>query len=265
MTGMKDSRQIWYDPEAKVSVAACDVVSAAQALANGHIAGPVAAHYLAKALALVSLLGAEADGDGETVSIQMKCSGPLGGWNVEYSAGGFLRGYTEKKILDDFDGLGRFTDAKVLGETQMHVVLMRGGRILSEAVAVSPDEYLAVSLQRKARVFLEAEVGDDVRVGVARGVLVEALPDSSWEFPAKPLKGLSRSPRTLLSELGLKHAELKGETPLAFRCTCSQERAGAMLAALSPEEREGLPGEVAITCHMCGKTYMVPLEQSQRQ
>ena len=58
---------------------------------------------------------------------------------------------------------------------------------------------------------------------------------------------------------------MKGETPLAFRCTCSQERAGAMLAALSPEEREGLPGEVAITCHMCGKTYMVPLEQSQRQ
>ena len=262
---MKDARQIWYDSEAKVSVAIADVVSASQALANGHVAGPVAAHYLAKALALASLLGAEADGDGETVSIQMKCSGPLGGLNVEYSAGGFLRGYTEKKILDDFDGLGRFTDAKVLGDTRMQVVLMRGGRILSQAVAVSPDEYLAVSLQRKARVFLEAEVGDDVRVGVARGVLVEALPDSSWEFPAKPLKRLSRSPRTLLSELGLKNAELKNETPLAFRCNCSPERAKAILASLPPEERAGLPDEVAITCHMCGKTYAVPLERSAGQ
>ena len=79
---MKNCREEWYDPEQKVAVTIVDVTEAAQALARGHLCGPTSAYYLTKALAAVSLLGAETSEKDETVILQMKCSGPLGGFNV---------------------------------------------------------------------------------------------------------------------------------------------------------------------------------------
>ena len=45
---MKDVREEWFDAGKKVKVTFADVTAAAQFLANGHLCGPVAAHYLAE-------------------------------------------------------------------------------------------------------------------------------------------------------------------------------------------------------------------------
>ncbi len=264
---MKDCREEWYDADKKVAVTIVDVTSAAQALARGHLAGPTSAHFLSEALAAAALLGAETSEKDETLSLQMKCSGPLGGINVECTSSGFLRGYTEKKILDAFDGLGLPNPKLVLGDKQIQVTRSVPGRILSQGISKSLDGYLAGSLQRKARVFLEARVNDEVEILEARGVLVEALPDSAWsvfegtacwEEKGSLKKGvLGVSSRNLLNKLGLSRAELKKTTPLSFACRCSPDRAVAMLAALSDEERAALPATLDITCHMCGKIFTV--------
>ena len=75
---MKDAREEWYDAERRVAVTIVDVTSAAQALARGHLSGPTATHYLAEYLAAAALLGAETSERDETLSLQMKCEGPLG-------------------------------------------------------------------------------------------------------------------------------------------------------------------------------------------
>lgn len=255
---MKDQREEWFDKDAKVAVTIVDVATAAQQLARAHLCGPTSAHYLAKALAAAALLGSEMSEDDETLILQMKCKGPLGGFNVECTAAGTLRGYTEKKILDDFDGLGAPDDRKVVGARQIQVTRSVPGRILSQGISNSLDGYLAGSLQRKAVIHLEAAVSDEVEVLAARGVMVEELPD------AKPsgvlsvaLAGLTRSSRAILADLGLAHAERRRTTPLAFACRCSPERAAAMLAALSPDERAALPPTIDVTCHMCGKIHTI--------
>lgn len=271
---MKDCREEWYDEEAKVAVTIVDVTGAAQELARGHLSGPTAGHYLAEALAAVALLGAETSEKDETVALQMKCKGPLGGCNVECTAEGTLRGYTEKKLLDDFDGMGRPDDRKVLGERQIQVTRSVPGRILSQGISTSLDGYLAGSLQRKACIRVEASVSDEVEVLEARGILVEDMPDSRFGTPGSdgnvqpddpllalldpkhPVK-LAVASRNILSQLGLEKAELRRTTPLKFACRCSPERAQAMLAALSEEERKALPPVVDITCHMCGRTFSV--------
>ena len=257
---MKDCREEWYDAEAKVAVTIVDVTSAAQALARGHLSGPTAAHYLAKALAAAALLGQEMSEKDETVIVQMKCSGPLGGFNVECTAEGTLRGYTEKKILDDFDGMGRPDDRKVLGDRQIQVTRSVPGHILSQGISASFDGYLAGSLQRKACLKVEASVSDEVEILEARGVMVEDLPDRKGGLvccKAPDLKSLAVAPRNILKQLGLEHAELRKTTPLSFACRCTPERAVTMLAALSEEEKKSLPPTIDITCHMCGKTYTV--------
>ena len=261
---MNDQREEWYDAAAKVAVTIVDVTAAAQALARGHLSGPVAAHYLTQGLAAAALLGAETGEKDETVIVQMKCTGPLGGFNVECTAEGTLRGYTEKKTLDDFDGLGRPKDEQVLGSCQFQITRSVPGRILSQGLANSLNGYLVQSLQRRAVMALAAEVSDEVEILAARGVLVEALPDSEL---AKAEDGYRRleaavngakltgASRTLLARLGYPHAELKKTTPLKFACRCSPDRAAAMLAALSLEERASLPDTIDITCHMCGRIF----------
>ena len=237
-----------------------DVTSAAQELARGHLAGPTAAHYLTEALASVALLGGEMSEKDETVILQAKCSGPLGGYNVECTAAGTLRGYTEKKVLDGFDGLGKPKDRMVLGDQQIQVTRSVPGRILSQGISTSLDGYFAGSLQRKACLKVEAAVSDEVEILEARGVLVEDLPDAKGPMvccKTDELKSLAVASRNVLKQLGLDKAELKRTTPLKFACRCSPDRAVAMLAALSEEERKSLPPTIDITCHMCGKTFTV--------
>ena len=257
---MKDCREEWFDAEKKVAVTIVDVTSAAQELARGHLAGPTAAHYLTEALASVALLGGEMSEKDETVILQAKCSGPLGGYNVECTAAGTLRGYTEKKVLDGFDGLGKPKDHMVLGDQQIQVTRSIPGRILSQGISTSLDGYFAGSLQRKACLKVEAAVSDEVEILEARGVLVEDLPDAKGPMvccKTDELKSLAVASRNVLKQLGLDKAELKRTTPLKFACRCSPDRAVAMLAALSEEERKSLPPTIDITCHMCGKTFTV--------
>ena len=257
---MKDCREEWFDAEKKVAVTIVDVTSAAQELARGHLAGPTAAHYLTEALASVALLGGEMSEKDETVILQAKCSGPLGGYNVECTAAGTLRGYTEKKVLDGFDGLGKPKDRMVLGDQQIQVTRSVPGRILSQGISTSLDGYFAGSLQRKACLKVEAAVSDEVESLEARGVLVEDLPDAKGPMvccKTDELKSLAVASRNVLKQLGLDKAELKRTTPLKFACRCSPDRAVAMLAALSEEERKSLPPTIDITCHMCGKTFTV--------
>ncbi len=267
---MRDSREEWYDAEKKVSVTIVDVTTAAQQLAQGHLSGPTAARALSEALAAVALLGAETSEAEETVILQMKCTGALGGYCVECTQKGTLRGYTEKKTLDDFDGvvsaaapLAKANAKKLYGDTQLQVTRSVPGRILSQGLAKTLDSYLAGSLQRKAMIQVEASVSDEVEVLGAKGVLIEALPDSSCTVPSLSSatgavqSSLARASRAILDELGLAKAELKKTTPLSFACRCSPDRAVAMLAALSEDERKDLPETIDITCHMCGRTFTV--------
>ena len=254
---MKDAREEWYDATAKVAVTIADVTTAAQELARGHLAGPTSAYFLSKALAAAALLGAETSEKDEVLSIQMKCKGPLGGFNVECSADGALRGYTEKKTLDDFDGLGKPDVKSVVGERQLQVTRSVPGRIISQGISSSLDGYLAGSLQRKACIYLEAAVSDEVEILEARGVMVEAMPDSSASVSSLVPERLGVASRNILNQLGLSHAELKKTTPLRFQCRCSPERAAAMLGALGEKERAELPPTLDITCHMCGRTFTV--------
>lgn len=255
---MKDSREEWYDPEKKVRFVAVDVRSAAQELARSHLSGPVAAKFLSQALAAAALLGSEMSEEEETISVQMKCSGPLGGFNVECSSAGTLRGYTERKVLDGFDGNGDFDPKQVVGRCQYQVIRSCPGRILSSGISNSLDGYLAGSLQRKAVIHLEAEVNNDVEILCARGVIVEELPDGkNTGVLAVEIGSLSRPVRLILDDFGLSQAVLKKTMPLSFACRCSPERAARMLAALDGGERADLPDKIDVTCHMCGRTFTV--------
>ena len=253
-----DVREVWYDSASRTAITVVDVRETAEKLLAAHLSGPTAGYFLARALAAAALLGAEASEKDESLSIQMKCKGPLGGLNVECTADGALRGYTERKVLEDFDGLGTPDVRKAVGEKRIQVTRSVPGRILSQGLATNINGYLNQSLQRNAQMRLEAQVADDGRVALAKGVMVERLPDAEDKNVSFPVKlSLAVASRTLLKHLGFPHAEIRSRTPLLFKCRCNPERAAAMLGALSEAERQELPPTIDVTCHMCGRIYTV--------
>ena len=284
---MNDERIQALDQATKLAVVLCDCTTAARDLARAHLSGPTASHYLAQALAGVSLLGAETSQDEETVTFRLECPGPLGGFLVEATAAGTLRGYTKQKILNDFDGLGTPKDAKVLGESGTFEIIrsVPGNILASGAVGVAAlcgriisqglDAFFTQSLQRRVRTAVVAAAGDDGVPVYARGVLVECPPDgdaAAFESVAdvfasgaveKALASGTVSARTLLKKLGLPHAEVRSTTPLSFACRCSAERAAAMLAAIPEAERAALPPQLDVTCHMCGRTWTVSTRRTE--
>ncbi len=284
---MNDERIQALDPATKLSVVLCDCTAAADALARGHLSGPTASYYLAEALAGVALLGAETSQDEETVTFRLDCPGPLGGFLVEATAAGTLRGYTKQKILNDFDGLGAPKDAQVLGESGTFEIIrsIPGAILASGAVAVGKevgvadglDAFFAQSLQRRVRTAVAAAAGDDGVPVYARGALVECPPDgdaAAFEQVAeafasgavqKSLATAAVSARTLLKKLGIPHAEVRSTTPLSFACRCSAERAEAMLAAIPEAERAALPPQLDVTCHMCGRTWTVATRRTEEE
>ena len=243
--GISDRCEEYFDRKGKVAVTAVDVTGAAQALAGGHLSGPTSAYFLARACAAAALLGAETSEKDETVILQMKCTGPLGGFNVECTAEGTLRGYTEKKTLEGFDGLGTPDPKLVLGDRQIQVTRSIPGKILSQGISNSLDGYLAGSLQRKAVIYTAAELTDDVTVRFARGLMIEVMPDSAASIADYG------------EDFDFSGFELRRVRPLRFACRCSPDRALAMLAALPESEKANLPESLDITCHMCGRTFTV--------
>ena len=277
---MKDELIEILDPASKIAVLCVDCTTAAGQLARGHLSGPTAACYLAQALAGVALLGAETSQKEETVTFRLDCPGPLEGFLVECTAAGTLRGYTKKKILNDFDGMGTPKDVKVLGETgTFEIIRSVPGMILSSgtvatawtkgAVAAGLDAFFDQSLQRRVRTAVAAAANDDGVPVYARGLLAECAPDGDATVfeqvaevfasgaAAKALAVGAAAPRTLLKKLGLPHAEIRKTSPLSYACRCSAERAAAMLAAIPPDERATLPPTLDITCHMCGRTWTI--------
>ena len=268
---MKDELIEILDSATKIAVLCADATTAAGQLARGHLSGPTASHYLAEALAGVALLGAETAQEAETVTFRLDCPGPLEGFLVECTAAGTLRGYTKKKILNDFDGLGVPKDAQVLGGSgTFEIIRSIPGAILSSgtvatawkegAVAAGLDAYFDQSLQRRVRTAVAASVGDDGVPLFSRGLLAECPPDgdaAAFAQVAAVFASGAAAPRTLLKKLGLPQAEIRRTRALSFACRCSAERAAAMVAATPPDERASLPPTLDITCHMCGRTWTV--------
>ena len=283
---MKDSLCICLDPATRLSFAVADCTSAAAEAARGHLCGPVAAAVLGEALACAALAGAENSAPGEAVAFKAAFPGsPIGGFLAEAAEGGALRAYTDKKVLDAFDG-GPFPRNRALYGESGTAGLVRSvpGRILSSGCVAVPTPakgsvaaaalaaLFSESLQRTVAVEAFAFADDGGVPLAARAAILECPPDGDREAfaaasaafsggaVAKALKSAS-SLRNVLGKACIPHAEIRETRPLRFACRCSMERAAGALAAMPAGElaRAAAAGKgVDVYCHFCGRLWTVP-------
>jgi len=239
---------------------------------------PVAADALGRALTGSLLLARLLDKDvrNQYVTLRFEGAGPLGVLIAEGNVSGGARGYVANPTppdptLDVSRAIGRGMLTVVRGTPPQgkpytsQVTLETGG------IATELTHFLARSEQIASAVLLGV-MNRREGVAAAGGIIIQAFPHTSEEAIDEVEDRIRRVPplSTLLEKMPIEHVVatvLEGmeykqidesfNVPLAYRCTCSRERALAPIALFSAGEiREMIAeGGSEVTCQFCGRKY----------
>jgi molecular chaperone Hsp33 len=115
-------------------------------------------------------------------------------------------------------------------------------------------------------------VGPDGSVKASGGMIIQLLPGAEEEVLTHLEKSISQlTPVSTLVARGLTPEEIVAEAvgglkvrylekvPISFKCRCSHERVGDIIAAMGKEEIKKIlqeQGQAEVRCHFCGRTHI---------
>lgn len=283
MAKPSDVMTLAYSPRARIQFVLVDVADAARGLEQSHLCGPTASLVLSEALAGVALLGADLTRPQETVTLRMRVSGPAQGVLVEMAQDGSLRGYTNRKVIDELDDCEEMDSSDAFGDhAEVQIIRSVPGHILAHAsletrpasVRHAIEKYFEQSLQRAVAAQIVA-IAYGGALDMARGLLALGLPDTDRagfdrlsalfedDTVAQELEACG-SLGELGETLGFSDLQFEASRPLRFACRCSRNRVLDMIGGLTDAELAEMtkPAKpTSIYCHMCGKGYDVAVEE----
>lgn len=254
-----------------------------------HNTSPVATAALGRLLTAGAMMGAMMKGEKDILTLQIKCSGPIGGLTVTADAHANVKGFVEKphvmlppnaKGKLDVGGaldLGVLSVIKDLGMKEPYVgqTELKTGEIADDLTY-----YFANSEQVPSSVGLGVLMEKDNTVKQAGGFIIQLMPFADEAVIDKLEKKLTSmesvtsyldrgfTPEQLLTELlGEFGLEILDQMDTAFSCNCSKERVEKAIVSIGRKElnemvQEGKPIEVK--CHFCSTAYEFTVEDLKR-
>ncbi len=251
-----------------------------------HNTSPVATAALGRLLSAGAMMGAMLKGDNDKLTLQIKCSGPIGGLTVTADSKANVKGFVENPQVMlppnkagklDVGGaldLGVLSVIKDLGLKEPYVGQTH---LVSGEIAEDLTYYFAASEQINSSVALGVLMEKNNTVGQAGGFILQLMPSAEEDVIARleeNLKSLPSvttlldqgcTPETMLDLVlqGLDH-EILETMPTRFACDCSREKVEKALISIGRDEltdmiREGKPIEVK--CHFCNTDYQFSVEE----
>ncbi|MDH3973825.1 MAG: Hsp33 family molecular chaperone HslO [Deltaproteobacteria bacterium] len=262
-----------------------DVSKTASLLEQRHLNGPATAEILGQSVVSAALISSGLKGRGERITFQLKVDGPINGIIVEAGYEGYVRGYTDVKLLDNVDGKADIKESEILGNTGTLNVIRSDERgiIYSGQVNISPPNIRTVTaryLNRSEQVPTGVEIFSkmqDFRIEKMRGLMVRKLPDADTEKfvhvleefekgRVKELLGGAEEIAAFAELFKMEDLEILEEKEMTFRCRCNYKKSLTIINSLEAVELEEMikkkePQQV--TCHFCGETYNIKWEDLQ--
>ena len=229
-------------------------------------------------LAGVLLAGAELT-DKEELTIRLLGNGPVGPTIVTAKSDLTVKGYVKNPhIALPPKENGHIDVKKAVGEGWLEVTKDLGLKepytgqvpIVSGEIAEDIAYYLTKSEQIPSAVGLSVFVNPNNTIGEASGFMLQALPGASDSLITKTIERINKLP-------ALSSAFLAGLTPeklatmilgddckilekdeVAFKCDCSKEKYGKILATMKKSQLETMINEdhgAELTCSFCGNKY----------
>lgn len=228
---------------------------------------PLAAEAIVASIVLAGQIKGE-----ERVSMQLQCSRPQCAFIADVDANGGVRARFTPEVVFTSESTG--IDGMMLAIKSIPgKELYRGvTEITTEGITGALTRHMGVSAQVDAILRIAVEVGTDGSVERAGGVLIERLPapevrelEASAEFVVAfdPVREMSIGDVWAAIDDGSlqgESIEVLERTPVAWRCSCGQERVEAIVASLPVEEITAMleeDGQAEVICHFCNVAYQV--------
>ena len=236
---------------------------------------PVATAALGRTLAGCAMMGNALKGQGASLTLQIKGTGPLGTILAVSDPAGNVRGYVANPQVDlplRPDGKlaegGTMTVIKDLNMKEPYVgtVDLLGGEIAEDIAS-----YFVESEQIPTACGLGVLIERDQSVRAAGGYLIQLMPGADEDTITKVEGGvlaagnvsaiLDKDPdpehllKTVLSDFDVKILE---SDPVEYKCYCSRERVERALISLGAEELKKIlqeQGSCQMTCQFCDAVY----------
>lgn len=254
-----------------------------------HNTSPVATAALGRLLTAGAMMGSMMKGEKDLLTLQIQCSGPIGGLTVTAKSDGTVKGYVNNpdvmlppnsKGKLDVGGaldLGVLSVIKDMGMKEPYV-----GQVGLQTGEIAEDltYYFATSEQVASSVGLGVLMNHDNTVRQAGGFIIQLMPFTDEKVIDALEKKLSSvksvtsmldagmTPEDILQELlGEFGVEITEKTETRFACNCSKERMEKALISIGRKDLEEMikDGEpIEMNCHFCNSHYQFSVEELKK-
>jgi len=269
------------DRERHVRVCAAITTGLVADAARRHELSAAASRAVGRALTSGVLLATLTKGE-ERVTVQLMGDGPLGSITVDANGTGDVRGYAlHANAGADFtldrhvaDVVGRRGVVNVLRDLGLKELYQGQIALVTGEVDEDIEAYLRMSEQVPSALGCEVLIDDSRKIAAAAGVLVQVMPGGEPDV----VRELQHALRTdLIGDLlreGVRSARtiaerawslgplefMGGDRDIRFRCRCSPERIGEMLALLGTVDLDEMIAEdkpAEVVCNYCNTRYQI--------
>ncbi|NOX33162.1 MAG: Hsp33 family molecular chaperone HslO [Deltaproteobacteria bacterium] len=254
-----------------------------------HDLGPLETLVLGQGYIAASLLCSGLKDKNDRVSIDIKCSGPVKGMDVESNIFGEVRGYLKTgrirvkhpkkvKYLSSLYGAGFLTVTKYLENAPTPY----SGQVALEHGSIAEDlaNYFLVSEQIPSGFKLSVFFNEREEVAGAGGIFLQALPGADGPVVAEAeevIKGIDslgelfakgKSPENIIQkEFSGLDPQFLTSTRVEFYCRCSKDRMFEYLKDFSKQEKTDMmkngPFPLEVRCHYCNSLYCFSKDELQ--
>lgn len=254
-----------------------------------HNTSPVATAALGRLLTAGALMGAACKNDSDLLTLQIQCSGPIGGLTVTADAHANVKGYVnnpnvilhanDKKKLDVAKALdlGVLSVIKDIGLKEPYIGQTQ---LVSGEIAEDLTYYFATSEQIPTSVALGVLMEKNNTVKQAGGFIIQLMPYASEELIDVLEKRLSEvtsitsmldkgmTPMDIINQIFEGYDIQTTDTlPTKWHCNCSKDRYYKAVLSLGKKEIASMLAEdkpIEVNCQFCNTSYTFSTEELQQ-
>ena len=222
----------------------------------------------------------------DLLTLQIKCSGPIGGLTVTADAKANVKGYVvNPDVMLPPSEKGKLDVGKALDLGVMNVIKDMGLKepyvgqthLVSGEIAEDLTYYYATSEQVPSSVALGVLMNKDNTVKRAGGFIIQLMPFADEEVIDKLEKKIGEitsitslldqdmTPEMILDYvLGDFGVEILDKVPTKFECNCSKKRVEKAVVSIGKKEIQEMinDGEsIEVNCHFCNTHYNFSIEE----
>lgn len=253
---------------------------------NAHNTSPVATAALGRLLTGGAMMGVMMKGDKDVLTLQIRCSGPIGGLTVTADSKGNVKGYVNNPdVILPANEKGKLDVGKALDLGILSVIKDMGlkepyvGQVELKTGEIGDDltYYFASSEQVPSAVGLGVLMEKNNTVCQAGGFIIQLMPFAEEKVIAQLEKNLAEvnsvtellnqgmTPEMILEKLlGNLGLEINEKTETRFYCNCDKVRVGKVLISIGEKELQDMIDEgkeVELNCHFCNTNYTFSVEE----